>query len=281
MISIVFGLATAVMFATSSLLNSRATRMISGWSIVAWAMLVGLIVTLPFLFVAGVPDNLTTANIAWLVVVGVGNVAGLVVSAYAYRVGKVAVIAPILATEGAIAAILAAILGQSIATIVAFLLLVIVVGVVIATIGPDPAPLEHERPVVAVGLAVVGAAVFGLSLFAIGHVSSQLPIAWALLPARLIGVVVLLVPLLVVRKLELTRRVAPYVVAMGFAEVIGFTCFSIGAEHDVAVTSVLASQFAPIAAIMAYFLFGERLGRIQIAGVAVIVVAVAALSAVS
>jgi drug/metabolite transporter (DMT)-like permease len=65
---------------------------------------------------------------------------------------------------------------------------------------------------------------------------------------------------------------------MGFAEVIGFTCFAIGAQYQVAVTSVLASQFAPIAAVMAFVLFKERLGRLQVTGVGIIVVAVAALS---
>ena len=65
------------------------------------------------------------------------------------------------------------------------------------------------------------------------------------------------------------------------AEVIGFTAFSIGAQYDVAVTSVLASQFAPLSAVLAYFLFKEKLGRIQITGVAVILVGVTALSLVS
>jgi drug/metabolite transporter (DMT)-like permease len=54
-----------------------------------------------------------------------------------------------------------------------------------------------------------------------------------------------------------------------------------GAQHQVAVTSVLASQFAPIAAIMAYVLFRERLGRLQILGVVVLVIGVTALSIAS
>ena len=43
-------------------------------------------------------------------------------------------------------------------------------------------------------------------------------------------------------------------------------------------TSVLSSQFAPIAAIMAYVLFKERLGRAQILGVVVLVGGVTALT---
>ena len=67
-------------------------------------------------------------------------------------------------------------------------------------------------------------------------------------------------------------------VLAGLVEVLGFTCYSIGAQYGVAVTAVLSSQFAPIAAVMAYLLFQEKLGRVQIAGVAVIVAGVVALT---
>jgi multidrug transporter EmrE-like cation transporter len=46
----------------------------------------------------------------------------------------------------------------------------------------------------------------------------------------------------------------------------------------VATAAVLSSQFAAIAAVSAWFLFGERLARVQVAGIAVIVLGVGALS---
>ena len=141
--------------------------------------------------------------------------------------------------------------------------------------------LDHERPALAVILATGGAICFGVSLFCAGFVSGDLPIAWVLLPARLVGVLFLAIPLAAARNLRLTRSTLPLVIGMGFSEVIGFTCFTLGAQYNIAVTSVLASQFAPIAAVMAYVLFRERLGRLQIAGVAIIVFAVTALSLVS
>lgn len=280
MISIVFGLATAVFFASSGLMSSRAVKVIGSWSSVAWTMLIGLVITLPFLFASGVPDAVHE-NVGWLLTAGVGNVGGLVFAGLAFRVGKVGVIAPILATEGAISAVIAAILGESVAPIVALFLMVIVVGIVISATAPDPEPLEHERPVLAVILATCGALLFGVSLYAAASLSGDLPISWVLLPARLVGVVALTIPLALTRRLRLTRGTAPLVVGMGFAEVIGFTCFAIGAQYQVAVTSVLASQFAPISAVMAYVLFKERLGRLQITGVVVLVLAVTALSVVS
>jgi drug/metabolite transporter (DMT)-like permease len=278
--SIVFGLATAVFFATSGLLSSRAVRIIGAYSSVAWVMLVGLVITLPFTFAAGVPAEVAD-NVGWLVAAGAGNVGGIILAGLAFRVGKVGVIAPILATEGAISAVIAAVLGESIAPVVAFLLLLVVGGIVISAVAPDPEPLEHERPVLAVALATCAALAFGVSLYAAGSLSGDLPIAWVLLPARLVGVVAVFVPLLLLRRLRITRRSAPLVIGMGIAEVVGFTCFAIGAQYSVAVTSVLASQFAPIAAVMAYLLFKERLGRLQITGVVILVLAVTALSVAS
>ena len=181
MISIIFGLGTAVCFASSSLFSSRAVRIIGPWSVAAWTMIFGLVLSMPFVVMAGVPDDLSD-HLGWMLLAGAGNVTGLVLAAAAFRVGKVGVVTPILATEGAIAAVAAAILGESIAPIVALLLMAIVLGIVVSAIAPDPEPLAHERPVLTVVLSSAGALAFGLSLFSTGTISDDLPIAWVLLP---------------------------------------------------------------------------------------------------
>ena len=66
----------------------------------------------------------------------------------------------------------------------------------------------------------------------------------------------------------------------GTCEVLGFGAFALGARGDLAVAAVLASQFAAIAGVAAYLLFRERLSRLQICGVALVVIGVAALTAV-
>jgi drug/metabolite transporter (DMT)-like permease len=58
----------------------------------------------------------------------------------------------------------------------------------------------------------------------------------------------------------------------------GFFTYAFGARHGIAITAVLGSQFAVLAAIVAYFLFGEKLGRFRIAGVVVTAIGVAVLS---
>ena len=280
MLTIVLGLLTASFFASTSLISSRSVKIIGSASSLAWTMVVGLLITTPFVVASGVPTNLG-ASAPWIVMAGLVNVLGILLAGFALRVGKVGVVAPILATGGAISAFISALLGESIAPLVAFVLLVIIAGVVLSAVAPDPAPLDNERPVYAVIVTSLAALCIGIGLFATGNLSDQLPIAWVLLPARLTGVLVLFLPLLLLRRLRITRSTMPMVIAMGFTEVLGFVCFAIGAQYQVAVMSVFASQFAPIAAVAAYVLFKEKLGRLQIVGVAVIVLGVTVLSLVN
>ncbi len=278
MISILFGLATATLFAVSSLAASRAVRVISSPAIVAWGMSLGLVVLIPWLVISGPPPQLSTVEFGWWVAAGAGNIVGLLMAYVAFRNGKVGLIAAILATEGAIAALIAVLFGESLLPVAGVILMVIVVGIVLAALAPDPAPIAQERPVLAVGLGILAAAAFGVSLFSIGHLSDTVPLPWLLLSARLIGTVAIALPMLLLGRLRIVRKALPYVLIIAVAEVIGFVCFTIGSREGIAVTSVLASMYAPITAIAAYFLFKERLGRWQIAGVVIVIVGVVSLS---
>ena len=120
---------------------------------------------------------------------------------------------------------------------------------------------------------------FGASLYATGRVGAELPVAWAILPPRVVGVVAIAVPLAIAGRLTLTRRALPFVLGAGVAEVVGFALFVLGAREGIAITAVLASQFGAIAAVMAVFLFHERLTRLQVIGIAAIAVGVAVMSA--
>ncbi len=278
MLSIVVGVLTACCFASGTLASSRTSRTIGPYSTIAGIMLVGLLITLPFLFIAGIPEQLNSTSIMWLIAGGLGNLVGLILAYSALKIGKVGVVAPILCTEGAIAAVISAMTGEAIAVTTTFILVAIVAGVVLAAVAPDPEPLAHEEPLKAAIIATLGALAFGVGLFAPGHLSADMPIAWILLPARLFGVIALLIPLLLTRRFTMTKKAAPLVVLTGFTEVIGFTFYSLGAATSVAITAVLASLFAPIAAIAAFFLFKEKLGRLQVVAVAVIVAGVVALT---
>jgi drug/metabolite transporter (DMT)-like permease len=239
-------------------------------------MVIGLVVTLPLVAVAARPDLSGKAPL-WLVLSGLGNVCGLLVVYAAFRLERVGIVAPITSTEGAIAALIAGVAGEEIGGATGVALAAVAVGVVLAGIvrGRGEQPHDHRGALLALG----SAGLFGVGLYATGRVGADLPIAWAVLPARLVGVLLVTLPLLVASRLRLTREAVPLVLCSGLAEVVGFASYAIGARHGIAISAVLASQFAAISAVAAYFLFGERLAPVQIAGVATIAVGVAALTA--
>ena len=64
-------------------------------------------------------------------------------------------------------------------------------------------------------------------------------------------------------------------IVAGLCEVGGVASFAVGARDSIAISAVLASQFAALAVLAAYVLFRERITRLQLAGVAAIAVGVA------
>jgi drug/metabolite transporter (DMT)-like permease len=279
MIAVLGGLGAATVFAAATLCSSRSTRMIGAGPVLAWVMMIGFVIVVPWAAAEGVPDGLDGRSAAWLAVAGLGNVVGLLLAYSALRRGKVGVVAPIVSTEGAIAALISVIAGEKIGEGVGVTLGFIALGIVLAAATRDAQALGTAAAdgLVAV-LAVAAAASFGVSLYATARVSAELPIVWALLPARVVGVLVVALPLALTARLTLTRRALPLVVASGLAEVVGFALFALGSRHGIAVSAVLASQFGAIAGIGAFFLFRERLARVQLVGVVMIVAGVSVLS---
>jgi drug/metabolite transporter (DMT)-like permease len=278
-LAILGGVGAAAAWAVSVLCSSRSSRLIEPMAVVAWVMLVGLLIAAPLAAVTGVPARLHGSALVWLILSGAGNVGGLIINYYALRIGQVSLVAPIVSTEGAVAAIIAVIAGQSLAVSVAAALLVIVVGVALASVpAPDAAVQDAERHPRVVILAVISTLSFGTSLYATGRAGAVLPASWVVLSARLIGAVALALPLALAGRLRLTRAAAPLVVASGLAEVAGFYSYTWGSRHGLAIAAVLASQFAVLALAGSYVLFGERLSRLQLVGVACVLVGVAALS---
>jgi uncharacterized membrane protein len=235
-------------------------------------------VTLPFVL-AGPPVTLTEREIVYLTAAGIANSGGLLLVYTALRRGKVAVVGPIVSTEGAIGATLAVIAGDPISGPALAILGLIAVGVVMAAIDrrvPDPgADAATVSATTTALIALAGAALFGINLFATGQIASDLPLAWAVLPARAAGVIGVTIPLI----LMLTRPAVPFVVLVGICEVLGAATYAWGARDSTAIAAVLASQFAGIAAIFAFVAWGERLSGLQVIGVVTIAIGVALLAA--
>ena len=279
MIAVLGGLVAAFAFGISTLAYSRATRLLAPAVVLAWVMLLGAVIVVPGILLFGLPVTFTPESLFWLALVGIGNVGGLLLTFTALRSAQVGIVATIVSTEGAIAAVFAVIAGEPLPVAVAIALAVIVAGVVLTTLVPGEvgsleAPSSRRAAILAAGAAVL----FGLGLYATGRVGDGVPVIWVLLPARLIGVFAVALPLVLSHRLTLPSAAAPLVVVAAIAEVVGFASFAIGAREAVAISAVLVSQFATVSLVLAYVLFGERISRRQLAGIVLVMVGVAAVT---
>jgi drug/metabolite transporter (DMT)-like permease len=292
MLAILGGLGAALSWATASMSAARASRAIGPWSTLGWVMLIGTAIVLPATVLWGGSPVFTPEALLLLAASGAGNIVGLLLAYVAFGRGKVAVVAPILSTEGATAAVISVVLGEQIAIAAAAVLAIIVVGIVLASSGgpnepaaaepgglvAEPRPDGGGRPVVPFALGAV--ICFGIGLYASGRIGASLGIVWSILPARLGGALFVGLPLAATRRLRLTRAAIPFVLVIGVVEVLGTAAYAFGARDGIAVAAVTSSQFGAIAALVSVVAFGERLRRTQVVGIVVIALGVAALAAV-
>lgn len=279
--------------------SARSSRQIGSWATVGWVMVFGAFIAVPATLVAGGGANLTQDALLLLAISGAGNLVGLLLAYTAFQSGKVAVIAPILSTEGAMGAVISVAYGEQIGIAAAVVLTAIAIGVILASTGggdepavaepgglavegPRPAPTranpghpDRKATILAIGAAVS----FGINLYASARIGATLPLVWSILPARIGGVLFVALPLLATGRLRLTREALPFILVVAVAEVVGTTVYAFGSRDGIAVAAVTASQFGAIAAVASVLLFGERLRRIQVAGVVAIAVGVATLAA--
>lgn len=307
-IAIAGGLGAAFLWAAATLASSRSSRMVGSRVVLAWIMIVGTVVGIPIALATGAPREVGLDALALMLVAGLSYSIGLGLTYRALTVGKVSIVAPIVATEGALAAVIAIALGDPLALVSIAILAAIAVGVVLSSLeparpdvpagdieitadaieGPVPARGSYAasaRPDrtdtrQAVALSVAAAAVFAVGIVAAGTAASLVAPIWVSLSSRLVGLVVVALPVLLQGRLRVTRAALPLVLLSGSAEIVGSTLSAWGATDSIAIAAVLGSQFAAVAAVAAFILFGERLSRSQTIGVVIIGAGVTVLAVV-
>ena len=279
MVAVAGGMGAAVAWALATICSARSSRIVGPSASLAWAMLAGLVVITPWLVAAGWPD-IGAATAGWLALGGAANVGGLLLLYRALQLGEVGVVAPVVSTEGGVTALIAVAAGATLGGLQALALVAVVAGVVLTTGGGRAVArgAVARAPALWAGAAAV---TFGAGLYATGRASDLVPLAWAIAPPRIVGVLVIALPLLVRAALRSSPGAVPFAVLAGCCEVLGFLSFAAGSRHGIAVAAVLASLTGAVAAALGRLVFGERLRRSQMAGIGLIVLGVATVSALA
>ncbi len=275
--AVLLGLAAALAWGGAGVSAAHGARGVGSTTVLAWLTLIGVVIVAPFLIVVGVPD--VAASVwAWDALNGAATLLGLGILYRAFAVGKVGVVAPIVATDGALAAIYSVVVGgESLRGGAVFGLTLIALGVVAASRKPDGGTAPSPNPRLAVALAVCASLVFAVGFVAAAH-AAPIGAAWVVIPARAIGVVVVAIPVALRGRLRIPRAAVPAVVAVAVLEPGGFAFYVLASRHGVAIPAVLVTQSAVVTAIAGLVVLRERLTRLQVVGVATSAIGVAALA---
>lgn len=280
MIAVLGGLIAAAAWGCSTILASRCSRQIGAESTLGWVGIGGAVVITPIALVYGIRPGTELIDWALVVVGALGSVIGLRFTYKALSQGKVGVVVAITSTEGAIAALIAFALGAPLGWVAA-------VGIALATAGvaavgfgrhsgdTDEMVRDNRRAGVN---AAVAAGVFGASLYVSGDVASRVGPPWVVMGARWLGILTMAVPQLARGRFSAARPAVFFGLAAGALESTGFLGFLWGAEASVGIAAVVATQYATVATLVSWLLLGERLSRVQLAGVAAVVGGVIILS---
>jgi drug/metabolite transporter (DMT)-like permease len=268
---VVWGLLAALLWGVAALVMTRPARLLGPRTTLGWTMAFGALTTVPLaVVVAGAPEA-PASDWAWAVLAGVAFVVGSGLWLLGVSLGDVSVVTPIVATDGALAAVLAIATGEAVSGAVLAGLGLVAAGVVLVSLQRS---VPHRSTPPAAILAALGAAgCFALVFTASGRIA-ELGALWATATTRIVGAVTALPPELARRRLP-PRSALPWLAASAVFDSGGFAALVQGAAEGVAVTAVLASQYAVVAVIGGVLVYRERPAPWQVAGIAMTLTGVA------
>jgi drug/metabolite transporter (DMT)-like permease len=195
----------------------------------------------------------------------------------AVQLGPVPLVAGLGATEGGVAAAISFATGERLPALTLLGLVVALAGMlVVLTSVRTPTPEGHGHPLQAGLLATLAATLFGLSLFAGARAIDHVPELWLPAGSRTFGTVLVAIPLLLIGKLPRAGRCLRFAFYSAFAQSSGYFAFLIAAgSSGVSVPAMLASQASVVGMVISFLVLGERLSRIQLAGIATLLAGVA------
>lgn len=137
-ITILLGLACAISRGLPDISLARAVRTVGIVPTVIGSVLIGLVATAPLLLWAGPLPDPTLRGVLLVVLAGGLTLAGYMTAFSAFKVGKVSVVAPIIACEGAVAAVAAILFfSERLEPLILLFLPIAAVGVVLAAMSGD------------------------------------------------------------------------------------------------------------------------------------------------
>ena len=274
-------LASAVLIGGADFVGGVASRIANGIRVAAFAQVLGLAFALPLSIAYGA-DRLGAADVTWSLLSGVAVDCGFGCFYTAMGRGLISVVAPVAAVTGAVIPVVYALARGERPGSTALLGLVIALAAV-AVVSIAPAE-QHARAgavdATVIALSLASGVFFGLFYIALSRVSEDAGL-WPVTLERVAAATVLILLALALTRgpIEGVRRLLPYVLTIGALEVAATVPLLLALQRGpLAIASVLSSMYPVTTLLLAGFVLRERLSRLQYAGVAGALLAVALVS---
>lgn len=279
MIGVAGGLVAAVLWGVSTAVAANASRLLGPQVALAWVYATGLVVAAAAA-AATDPPEIDREGVGWTALAAFGAISSLFLLYAALRRGPVVLVTPVNAAQGGLAALLAVALGERLHSLAAAGLGVMTLGMY-AVLRRPAAVHATAHPTAAILLAALSAALAALGLYAGARAGNALGAAWLLLVLRIAGVLAMMAPLAATGSLRGPGPALRLVVFCGLADTAALGGYLVGATRgSVAVTAVIASQYAAVSVLVGVAAMGERLTRIQVAGILAVLGGVGLVTAV-
>jgi drug/metabolite transporter (DMT)-like permease len=280
-IALVLGLSASVVWGLADFLGGLQSRRVGLMGVVLVSQLAGFagIVVVVGLAAGAPPAASALAPAALSGLVGAGALAAFY---RALAVGTMTVIAPTVATLGAVVPVLFGVAaGERPSLVQVAGMALAAVGILLATRAVGGAPVEaSEGKSAGVPLAVLAGVLLGFVLLGLDAAARADPL-WAVLASRvfsLTAVALVAVPLR--RSVEVDRRALPLLILIGLCDTGANVFFALATTLGLlSVVTVLASLYPVVTVLLARAVLGERVGGWQRAGVVAALAGVLAIAA--
>ncbi len=270
-------LASSLVYGSGDFLGGMASRRAPAILVTIWAQLIGL-VGLAVAVVVLPADDVTAADMAWGGVAGCGGAMGLLLLYGALGDGTMSVVAPLSAVWSAVVPVgFGLTTGERPSGLA-------LVGVALALFAIALVGAESEsagRVTRRTLLRALGAGTgFGLYFVLLAQTDKDAGV-WPLIPGRMTGVVLLVVVALAGHRLTaLPRPVWRLTAACGVCDSTANVLYILAAQRGLlSLVAVLTALYPASTVLLARVVLKERLGRRQLAGLAVALAAVTLVAA--
>ncbi|MHC8346531.1 EamA family transporter [Pseudomonas sp. RT6P73] len=227
-------------------------------------------------FPAFILKSMSAALDVWLIgiVAAVLTVSGALALSKAFALGKASIVAPLVTSYGVVTTLLSWAGGEQISLIQLLCIALCVIGVVLSSIHSDSKLPHTTQASSSIAYALLAAVFYGTSFWLQGRfvlpVLGPVTMLWL---AYLVGLIVLVVMVL---KIKDGLKIPPMkncltLTGASLMNLGGFSSFAWGAvAGSVSVVTVISTLSGGIAAILGYVFFKERLAKVQVLGVVLV-----------